>query len=313
MQVSYSRCAGLDVHKDTIVVCVRCVPAPVHHEVQSFPSTTNGLLALSDWLTSHRCTHVAMEAAGVYWKPFWDVLEDSFELVLGNAARVRNVPGRKKHVNDAMWIAGLLAHGCIGTSFMPPAAIQELRDLTRTRKQLAREIAEHCLRIQSVLEDANLKLGSVLSDGLGGIEQLQTEHGLEIASVPISNDRADDRHAKARQQLRSVARTNPTRLAPRNRRRVRHSQITGSALSRRRQKTTHILQSHFDAPHTVHELTEWLQFNLTRSWNWQCIAIRNLLRHVLPACHILDCGARPTSALAGARRQMACNAVRTSA
>ncbi|KVA53985.1 transposase [Burkholderia cepacia] len=168
MQVLYPRCAGLDVHKDTIVACVRCVSAPEHHEVQSFPATTNGLLALSDWLTSHRCTHVAMEATGVYWKPVWHVLENSFELVLGNAAHIRNVPGRKTDVNDAMWIADLLAHGLIRSSFVPPAAIQELRDLTRTRKQLAREIAQHCLRIQKVLEDANLKLGSVLSDVLGG-------------------------------------------------------------------------------------------------------------------------------------------------
>jgi transposase len=164
----YPRCAGLDVHKDTIVACVRCVSAPEHHEVQSFPSTTKGLLGLSDWLASHVCTHVAMEATGVYWKPVWHVLEGSFELVLGNAAHIRNVPGRKTDVNDATWIADLLAHGLIRSSFVPPAAIQELRDLTRTRKQLAREIAQHCLRIQKVLEDANLKLGSVLSDVLGG-------------------------------------------------------------------------------------------------------------------------------------------------
>ncbi len=111
MQVLYPRCAGLDVHKDTIVACVRCVSAPEHHEVQSFSSTTTGLLALSDWLASHLCTHVAMEATGVYWKPVWHVLEDSFELVLGNAAHIRNVPGRKTDVNDAMWIADLLAHG----------------------------------------------------------------------------------------------------------------------------------------------------------------------------------------------------------
>jgi transposase len=168
MQILYSRCAGLDVHKDTIVACVRCVSVPEHHEVQSFSSTTRGLLALSDWLTGHACTHVAMEATGVYWKPVWHILEGSFELVLGNAAHIRNVPGRKTDVNDAMWIADLLAHGLIRASFVPPAAIQELRDLTRTRKQLVREIAQHCLRIQKVLEDANLKLGSVLSDVLGG-------------------------------------------------------------------------------------------------------------------------------------------------
>ena len=167
MQVLYPRCAGLDVHKDTIVACVRCVSAPEHHEVRSFDSTTTGLLALADWLAGHGCTHVAMEATGVYWKPVWHILEGNFELVLANAQHIRNVPGRKTDVNDAMWIADLLAHGLIRSSFVPPAAIQELRDLTRTRKQLVREIAQHSLRIQKVLEDANLKLGSVLSNVLG--------------------------------------------------------------------------------------------------------------------------------------------------
>ena len=167
MQVLYPRCAGLDVHKDTIVACVRCVSPPAHHEVRSFDSTTRALLELADWLAAHGCTHVAMEATGIYWKPVWHVLEDGFELILANAQHIRNVPGRKTDVNDAMWIADLLAHGLIRSSFVPPAAIQELRDLTRTRKQLVREISQHSLRIQKVLEDANLKLGSVLSDVLG--------------------------------------------------------------------------------------------------------------------------------------------------
>ena len=167
MEVLYPRCAGLDVHKDIIVACVRCVSPPAHHEVRSFDTTTAGLLALADWLGSHGCTHVAMEATGVYWKPVWHLLEDRFELVLANAQHVRNVPGRKTDVNDAMWIADLLAHGLIRSSFVPPAPIQELRDLTRTRKQLVREISQHTLRIQKVLEDANIKVASVLSSVLG--------------------------------------------------------------------------------------------------------------------------------------------------
>jgi transposase len=167
MEVLYPRCAGLDAHKDTIVACVRCVSPPAHHEVRSFDSTTRGLLELADWLASHDCTHVAMEATGVYWKPVWHVLEDGFELVLASALHIRNVPGGKTDVNDAMWIADLLAHGLIRSSFVPPAVIQELRDPTRTRKQLVREISQHSLRIQKVLEDANLKLGSVLCDVLG--------------------------------------------------------------------------------------------------------------------------------------------------
>ena len=167
MEVLHPRCAGLDVHKDTVVAAVRCVSPPVHHEVQSFATTTRGLFGLADWLSSHGCTHVAMEATGVYWKPVWHVLEERFELVLANAQHVRNVPGRKTDVGDAAWIADLLAHGLIRSSFVPPAPIQQLRDLTRTRKQLVREISQHSLRIQKVLEDANLKLGSVLSDVLG--------------------------------------------------------------------------------------------------------------------------------------------------
>jgi transposase len=167
MEVLYPRCAGLDVHKDVIVAAVRCVSVPRHHEVRSFATTTSGLLVLSEWLASHGCTHVAMEATGIYWKPVWHVLEGEFELVLANAQHVRNVPGRKTDVADAAWIADLLAHGLIRSSFVPPAPIQELRDLTRTRKQLTREIAQHTLRLQKILEDANLKVASVLSNILG--------------------------------------------------------------------------------------------------------------------------------------------------
>ena len=168
MEVVHPRCAGLDVHKDVIVACVRLVgPGGVQQEVRKFGATSAELLTLSEWLRDCRCTHVAMEATGVYWKPVWHVLEGDFELVLGNAAHIRNVPGRKTDVNDATWIADLLAHGLIRSSFVPPRPVQELRDLTRTRKQLVREVAQHTLRIQKTLEDANVKLSSVLSDVLG--------------------------------------------------------------------------------------------------------------------------------------------------
>jgi transposase len=167
MEVLYPRCAGLDVHKETVVAAVRCVSAPRHHEIRSFATTTTGLLALADWLAAHGCTHVAMEATGVYWKPVWHVLEGDVELVLANPQHIRTVPGRKTDVSDAAWIADLLAHGLIRGSFVPPARIQALRDLTRTRKQLVREVAQHALRIQKVFEDANLKVASVLSNILG--------------------------------------------------------------------------------------------------------------------------------------------------
>jgi transposase len=167
MEVLYPRCAGLDVHKDTVVVCVRCVSTPMRRETRTFGTNTSDLLMLAEWLRSNGCTHVAMEATGVYWKPIWHVLEGRFELVLANAQHIRNVPGRKTDVNDAAWIADLLAHGLIRGSFVPPSQIQELRDLTRTRKQIVREIAQHTLRIQKTLEDANLKVASVLSNVIG--------------------------------------------------------------------------------------------------------------------------------------------------
>jgi transposase len=168
MEVVHERCAGLDVHQHTVVAAVRIAAAgTVAQEVRTFDTTTQGLLALADWLAEQGCTHVAMESTGVYWKPVWHVLESSFDLVLANAAHIRNVPGRKTDVNDAMWIADLLAHGLIRASFVPPTPVQELRDLTRTRKQLVREIAQHTQRLQKTLEDANIKLTGVISDLLG--------------------------------------------------------------------------------------------------------------------------------------------------
>jgi transposase len=168
MKVLYPRCAGLDVHKDEVVACVRCtIGGKSRHEVMRFVTTTRGLLDLADWLEALGVTHVAMEATGVYWKPVWHLLEGRFELVLANAAHIRNVPGRKSDVNDATWIADLMAHGLIRSSFVPPAPIQELRDLTRTRKQLGREIVQHTQRIQKVLEDANIKLSSLIAEILG--------------------------------------------------------------------------------------------------------------------------------------------------
>src|SRR5256712_6913988 len=122
---------------------------------------------MADWLAGLGCTHLAMESTGVYWKPVWHVLEGRFELVLANAMYVKNIPGRKSDVKDAVWISDLLAHGLLRGSFVPPAAIQELRDLTRTRKQLVREIARHTQRIQKTLEDANIKLTEAISDILG--------------------------------------------------------------------------------------------------------------------------------------------------
>lgn len=177
MEVLYPHCAGLDVHKDTVVACVRhMVNGTVKREVRTFKTTTTELLALSDWLAAEKCTHIAMEATGVYWKPVWHILSDGdFSLVLANAAHVKNVPGRKTDVNDATWLADLLAHGLIRGSFVPDQQTQEMRDLLRTRKQLTRERSRHVQRLQKTLEDANIKLDSAISDiiGLSGRKMIE--------------------------------------------------------------------------------------------------------------------------------------------
>lgn len=168
MKTLHKRCAGLDVHKQEVVACRRVVTrGKATYEVRRFATTTKGLMELADWLEEAQCTHVAMEATGVYWKPVWHILEGRFTLLLANAAHIKGVPGRKSDVNDATWIADLLAHGLIRASFVPPQPIQELRDLTRTRKQFTREIVQHTQRIQAVLEEANIKLSSVITDILG--------------------------------------------------------------------------------------------------------------------------------------------------
>ena len=168
MELLYARCAGLDVHATTVVACVRIAAGgTVTYEHRTLSTTTRGLLELADWLSVRGCTQVVLESTGVYWKPVWHILEGQFSLTLANAMHVRNVPGRKSDKNDAMWLADLLAMGLIRGSFVPPTPIQELRDLTRTRKQLVREVGRHTQRIQKTLEDANIKLTEAISDILG--------------------------------------------------------------------------------------------------------------------------------------------------
>jgi transposase len=177
MEVLYPHCAGLDVHKESVVACVRhMVDGKVATTVKRFKTTTQELMTLSDWLWAEGVTHIAMEATGVYWKPVWHILSDGeFELVLANAAHVKNVPGRKTDVNDAVWLADLMAHGLIKASFVPGEPTQQMRDLLRTRKQFVRERSSHLQRIQKTLEDANIKLDSVISDisGLSGRRMIE--------------------------------------------------------------------------------------------------------------------------------------------
>jgi transposase len=169
MEVMHKFCAGLDVHKNMIAACVRLtLGRKVERECRTFDTTTTGLLALLSWLSASGCTHVAMEATGVYWKPVWNILSDgTFELMVANAAHIKNVPGRKTDMNDAMWIADLVACGLIRASFVPDERTQELRSLLRTRKQMTREQTSHIQRMQRTLEEGNIKLDSVISDIVG--------------------------------------------------------------------------------------------------------------------------------------------------
>jgi transposase len=175
-EVVNARCCGLDVHKDTVVACVR-VTGPggrVDQEVRTFNTTTRGLLELGDWLSAQRVTAAAMESTGVYWKPVWNLLEgratvdgEAIGLMLVNARHIKNVPGRKTDVKDCQWIAQLLAAGLLSPSFVTERPLRELRDLTRQRAQLIGDKAKVANRLQKFLEDANIKLASVASDVLG--------------------------------------------------------------------------------------------------------------------------------------------------
>src|SRR5438067_61337 len=163
MDTLHPHCAGLDVHKDSVVACVRHA-APggkAAEQVRSFGTMTADLLALGDWLAAEGVTHAAMESTGVYWKPVWNLLEGRLTLMLVNAQHIRQVPGRKTDVKDCQWIAQLLQHGLLRPSFVPDRPQRELRDLTRQRAQLVAGRARVANRIQKVLEDANVKLGSV--------------------------------------------------------------------------------------------------------------------------------------------------------
>jgi transposase len=172
MDVLYPYCAGIDVHKKTISVCVLTPGAhsKAQPQIRECGTTTRELLELADWLLQNQVTHIGMESTGVYWKPIWNILEAAgFTLTLANAQHVKNVPGKKTDTADCVWLAQLLRHGLLPGSFVPEASLRELRDLTRARVSLVRERAAVANRIQKTLEDANIKLGNVVSDILGGL------------------------------------------------------------------------------------------------------------------------------------------------
>ncbi len=198
METIYPCCAGLDIHKATVVACVRRIdPAGrVHETVRTFGTMTAELLALADWLAEAGVTHVAMESTGVFWKPVFNLLEGRFEVLLVNPRHIKQVPGRKTDVKDCQWIAQLLQHGLLRGSFIPPKPIRELRDLTRQRSQLVAEKAAVANRIQKVLEDANIKLAAVATDVLGVSGRAM------IRALIAGQDDPEDLADLARQRLR---------------------------------------------------------------------------------------------------------------
>lgn len=166
MRIVYKRCCGLDVHKKVIVACLLLLEpdGELRSEIRKFGTMTQDLLELLDWLQQAGCTHVAMESTGVYWKPIYNILEGHLEVVVVNAQHLKKVPGRKTDVLDAEWLAECFQLGLLKASFIPPAPVRELRDLTRYRTSLIRERARTANRLQKVLEDANIKLAGVVTD-----------------------------------------------------------------------------------------------------------------------------------------------------
>jgi transposase len=165
----YDCCCGLDVHKQTVVACLIHPTAEVGQTktIRTFGTMTEDLDALAEWLAEAECTHVAMESTGVYWKPIYNRLDGRFTILVANAQHIKTMPGRKTDVKDCEWIADLLQHGLLTPSFIPSQAQRELRDLTRTRTTLIDERTRVVLRLQKVLEDANIKLAGVASDIMG--------------------------------------------------------------------------------------------------------------------------------------------------
>ena len=173
MDVIYERCCGIDVHKNMLMACV--FTGVRKKEIRKFGAMTDDILEMVDWLKSVKCTIAAMESTGVYWKPVYNILEsEGIEAIVVNAQHIKAVPGRKTDVKDAEWIANLVRHGLVKASYIPDREQRELREMVRYRNEIVNERAREINRIHAVLEGANIKLGSVITDisGKSGIEIL---------------------------------------------------------------------------------------------------------------------------------------------
>jgi len=217
MDVVYTQCAGLDVHKKTVVAAI-IVPdgqGGLHKETRTFGTMTVDLLALSDWLMGHGVTHAAMESTGEYWKPPFNILESNFEVVLVNAQHVKAVPGRKTDINDAEWLADLLRHGLLRASFIPPVGQREMREMTRHRSNFVRERATLVIRVQKVLESANIKLASVASDVMGVSGRAMLAALIEGHASPA--EMADLAKGKLREKREQLVKALEGRVKPHHR------------------------------------------------------------------------------------------------
>jgi transposase len=205
MDVVYPRCCGIDVHKETVVACLRVQEGRRKEtQVRTFGTTTADLQRLQAWLMEAQCTHVAMESTGVYWQPVFNVLEGACAVVLANAQHIKAVPGRKTDVKDCEWLADLLAHGLIRASFIPPPAIRELRDLTRQRKSLIRDRIRTVNRVHKLLETANVKLAGVVTD-IMGVSSRAMLHALVAGETDATRLAALAHGSFARKRPRLVA------------------------------------------------------------------------------------------------------------
>jgi transposase len=203
MDIIVEKGCGLDVHKETVVACI--MGTGIKKEVKTYTTMTNDLLRLKGWLQENGITHVAMESTGVYWKPVFNILEDRFEVILVNARHVKNVPGRKTDVQDSEWLCKLLRNGLVKGSFIPPRGIRELRDLTRHKRKLIQAITAEKQRVEKVLEDANIKFSSIVSDTFGAsgrkiIEELikgelEPEEMVELSKGRLRQKRGDLKEA----------------------------------------------------------------------------------------------------------------------
>jgi transposase len=208
MKRIYERCCGIDVHKATLAACVRVYTrgGKLSQEIRSFGTTSDELLSLHDWLSAQQVSHVAMEATGVYWKPVYYVLEQGFTVLLVNPAEIKRLPGRKTDVSDSAWLAQLLENGLLRPSFIPPRAIRELRDLVRYRTELKHDHTRVANRLHKVLQDADLKLSSVMSDILGVsgrriLQQLAAGHSDPMALAELARGRLRAKLPVLRQAL----------------------------------------------------------------------------------------------------------------